>query len=42
MLLRFADIRTRIETPRSIPGGDREFGYEGSYTTVYPIKSTSS
>jgi arginine decarboxylase len=40
LLLRFSDIlRTRIETL-----GDRfataiqEFGYEGSYTTVYPIK----
>ena len=40
LLLRFSDIlRTRIETL-----GDRfataiaEFGYEGGYTTVYPIK----
>jgi arginine decarboxylase len=40
LLLRFSDIlRTRIETL-----GDRfataiaEYGYEGSYTTVYPIK----
>lgn len=40
MLLRFSDIlRTRIETlAERFQAAIKEFGYEGSYTTVYPIK----
>ncbi|HEX7048746.1 MAG TPA: biosynthetic arginine decarboxylase [Longimicrobiales bacterium] len=40
LLLRFSDIlRTRIETlTERFRTAIREFGYEGEYTTVYPIK----
>jgi arginine decarboxylase len=40
LLLRFSDIlRTRIETLTGrFEAAIREFGYEGAYTTVYPIK----
>jgi arginine decarboxylase len=40
LLLRFSDIlRTRIETLTDrFHGAITEFGYEGGYTTVYPIK----
>ncbi|MDX2193793.1 MAG: biosynthetic arginine decarboxylase [Gemmatimonadales bacterium] len=40
LLLRFSDIlRSRIETlATEFAGAIREFGYEGTYTTVYPIK----
>jgi arginine decarboxylase len=40
LLLRFSDIlRTRIEMlGERFSAAIREFGYEGSYTTVYPIK----
>jgi arginine decarboxylase len=40
LLLRFSDIlRTRIETlTERFRTAIAEFGYEGSYTTVYPIK----
>jgi arginine decarboxylase len=40
LLLRFSDIlRTRIETLTDrFEGAIREFGYQGGYTTVYPIK----
>jgi arginine decarboxylase len=40
LLLRFSDIlRTRIETLGDrFATAIREFGYEGGYTTVYPIK----
>ena len=40
LLLRFSDIlRTRIETLGDrFQTAIREFGYEGGYTTVYPIK----
>jgi arginine decarboxylase len=40
LLLRFSDIlRTRIETlTQKFQNAIREFGYEGNYTTVYPIK----
>src|SRR5262249_39599750 len=39
-LLRFSDIlKTRIEMlSEKFQGAIREFDYEGSYTTVYPIK----
>jgi len=40
LLLRFSDIlRTRVETlTNRFQNAIREFGYEGGYTTVYPIK----
>jgi arginine decarboxylase len=40
LLLRFSDIlRTRIQTlTEKFRGAIQEFGYEGDYTTVYPIK----
>ncbi|MDZ4863224.1 MAG: biosynthetic arginine decarboxylase [Gemmatimonadota bacterium] len=40
LLLRFSDIlRTRIQTlAAQFQNAITEFGYEGSYTTVYPIK----
>jgi arginine decarboxylase len=40
VLLRFSDIlRTRIETlSERFHGAIQEFGFEGGYTTVYPIK----
>jgi arginine decarboxylase len=40
LLLRFSDIlRTRIETlTQKFNNAIEEFGYEGAYTTVYPIK----
>jgi arginine decarboxylase len=40
MLLRFSDIlRTRIETlSEKFEAAMKEYGYEGKYTTVYPIK----
>ncbi len=40
LLLRFSDIlRTRVETLTDrFQNAIKEFGYEGSYTTVYPIK----
>ncbi|HEX6940978.1 MAG TPA: biosynthetic arginine decarboxylase [Longimicrobiales bacterium] len=40
LLLRFSDIlRTRIESlTERFAAAIREFGYEGTYTTVYPIK----
>ncbi|HET7460136.1 MAG TPA: biosynthetic arginine decarboxylase [Longimicrobium sp.] len=40
LLLRFSDIlRTRVKTlAEKFGNAIREFGYEGAYTTVYPIK----
>jgi arginine decarboxylase len=40
LLLRFSDIlKIRIETlAREFASAIKEFGYEGTYTTVYPIK----
>ena len=40
LLLRFSDIlRTRVETlGQKFANAIKEFGYEGGYTTVYPIK----
>jgi arginine decarboxylase len=40
LLLRFSDIlRTRVETlTNRFQNAIKEFGYEGGYTTVYPIK----
>ncbi|HEU0053049.1 MAG TPA: biosynthetic arginine decarboxylase, partial [Longimicrobium sp.] len=40
LLLRFSDIlRARVETlSQKFQNAIREFGYEGGYTTVYPIK----
>jgi arginine decarboxylase len=40
LLLRFSDIlRTRIETlAEKFAAAMEEFGYEGGYTTVYPVK----
>ncbi|MBV9108899.1 MAG: arginine decarboxylase, partial [Gemmatimonadetes bacterium] len=40
LLLRFSDIlRTRVQTlAEKFGNAIREFGYEGEYTTVYPIK----
>jgi len=40
LLLRFSDIlRTRVETlTNRFQNAIQEFGYEGGYTTVYPIK----
>ena len=40
MLLRFSDIlRSRLESlGERFDGAIREFGYDGGYTTVYPIK----
>jgi arginine decarboxylase len=40
LLLRFSDIlRTRIQTLSDrFEAARREFGYDGSYTTVYPVK----
>jgi len=40
LLLRFSDIlRTRVQTlSEKFGNAIREFGYEGGYTTVYPVK----